>query len=337
MLIPWTIDPLDICPQELDTPMAIQNLFPFRANRLICCTVVGYCILLLGILWSTPTGICQENQDYLSQLCIIRSSEINENSGIATSLSTDDAIWTHNDSGGKPKAYLVSQNSGKTLASVTLKGANNRDWEDISTFGRGTTNYVMVADVGDNKRQREDYQLYLFEEPTLESVAHDTPKEVTTQLEDWSAIRFQYEDGSHNCEAITVDPDAGQVILLEKIYPRDQGVPGVYLLDLPDNPSDERLTAKRIADIPIKNITAMGLSPDTKRMVVRTYVDGYLYERNEDQTWSQALRNNQPKRLALPMQRQGEGVCFSRDGQAIICSSEFKRAPLWQIQLKELK
>ena len=39
--------------------------------------------------------------------------ELQESSGVAVSLNDPALIWSHNDSGGKPKLYLFSRTSGK--------------------------------------------------------------------------------------------------------------------------------------------------------------------------------------------------------------------------------
>lgn len=279
----------------------------------------------------------QQETDILEKLCVVQDEQISENSGIVLSELNEDTIWTHNDSGHAPKLFLISQTSGKTLATVQLAESKNIDWEDISRFQAADKNYIVVADVGDNLKRRETYQLLSFREPELSELDHDSPTVADFQIDNWTKIQFKYEDGSHNCEAVSVDFANRQVILLEKVYVEHRNVPGVYILDLPKTLGDEILTARRVAEVPMKNITAMGLSPDGKRIISRTYLQGFLFEREESQTWEQAFQDNAPQTLALPIQRQGEGVCFSADGRSILCSSEFTKSPIWKVQLEDIK
>ena len=310
--------------------------------NLICKSI--YVITLAVGLMILPATICsaQENQKILSQLCVVQSRSISESSGVALSKVYENAIWTHNDSGNGPIVYLFSKTTGKTLAEFEVMGASNRDWEDISSVRHGEKNYLIVADTGDNLKRRRDYQLCIFTEPEIEIGDHAEPDVQIGAIETWKNLRFKYEDGkSHDCEAITANLADNQIILLEKVYSRDDRVPGVYVIQLPEEKTDDALLATRVADIKIKNITAMDMSPDGSQIVVRTYVDGFLFTKQDDQTWADVFSEtpppnrpqNPPLRLALPMQRQGEGVAFTADGAAIILSSEFRLAPLWQLEL----
>lgn len=277
----------------------------------------------------------QQDEDKLVRLCTVQSSEICENSGIVLAKENENAIWTHNDSGGEPIVYLFSHTTGKTLATASLKGADNIDWEDIAGFEKDEQNYLVAADIGDNLKVRENYQLMVFKEPKLDSPNHEQPEVQNLVVDQWTQINFRYSDGSRNCEAISFDMENRQIIIFEKVYIDQDNVPGIYILDLPEELNDDILTARRVAELPVKNITAMDISSDNRRIVARTYAQGLLFVRQEDQSWEEALKNNKPKSFALPFQRQGEGVCFSHDETAVLCSSEFKRAPIWQVRIKD--
>ncbi len=293
--------------------------------------------VILSIASCVLTGNAQENRNSLRQVCVVQSPRINENSGVAVSKIHQDAIWTHNDSGASPVVFLFSLQSGKTIAEVSLPNAFNRDWEDITTFEMSGTPYVLVADVGDNLSRRDAYQLCIFPERQFElgQINHEEPTLREFEFEKWKDLQFHYEDGSHNCEAIAVDSEARQVILVEKVYPQVKQMPGVYVIDLPNEKTGEPLVAKRVGDFPVKNVTGMDLSEEAGKLVVRSYLQGFLFEKEEGQSWAEAMVNTQATPLALPMQRQGEGVCFSQDGSTILLSSEFKKAPLWSLEIED--
>ena len=278
-----------------------------------------------------------QEEDKLVRLCTVQSSEICENSGIILAKKNENAIWTHNDSGGEPVVYLFSHTTGNTIATATLEGAKNVDWEDIANFQEGDKNFLVAADIGDNLKVRENYQLMIFEEPTVDAPNHEQPEVQKFVIDEWTQINFKYADGPRNCEAISFDMANRQIIIFEKVYVEQDNVPGIYLLDLPEELNDDILTARRIAELPVKNITAMDISSDKRRIVARTYAEGLLFVRNEDQSWEEALKENKPEAFALPFQRQGEGVCFSQDETAVLCSSEFKRAPIWQVRIKDIE
>ncbi len=305
----------------------------FRLLSIIC--VAALLIVPFAILLATSGSPHQQESEILQRLCIVQSPAISENSGIIRAQNTDQAIWTHNNSGGKPTVFLFSQKTGKTIGTAQLVDAKNVDWEDIANFRDGEQNFIAVADIGDNLKNRQSYQLFIFSEPELESPDHDEPTVQDFKIKDWTQINFQYEDGPRNSEAISIDFASRQIIIFEKVYVNQKDIPGIYLLDFPDEITDETLTAKRIGQLPTKNITAMDISSDATRIIARTYTHGLLFVRDQEQTWTDAFQNNQPKHFALPLQRQGEGVCFSKDETSILCSSEFKKAPIWKMRIEE--
>ena len=303
----------------------------FKSKLFLSIAIVGLAVFAV-VNGAVRQVRAQEDSPAFSQLCVIQSEKISENSGVAHSNQYENAIWTHNDSGGKPIVYLVSTQTGETLVEVELANAKNKDWEDIDSFRYEDKNYLLVADVGDNQRKRKSYQLCVFTEPEFELENQDLPRIV--ELDNWKDIRFEYEDGPCNCEAVAADMNSNQIILLEKVYSGEKRTPGVYFLQLPGEKTDGKLTAARAGDLPLKNITAMTISADGNKMVVRTYVAGYVYTKTSEQTWPAVLPNATPERIALPVQRQSEGICFTADDSGVICSSEFCDAPLWLVRLQ---
>ena len=54
---------------------------------------------------------------------------INEISGI---IYFDGKLYGHNDSGGQPAIYEIDTSTGAITKTITLQGASNIDWEDIT-------------------------------------------------------------------------------------------------------------------------------------------------------------------------------------------------------------
>ena len=81
-------------------------------------------------------------------LVFLRDKSIDESSGIDSSYKRPSAVWTHNDSGGKDRAYLVDLTTGETAGKVEIQKSDNRDWEDIATFRINDSSYLMICDVG---------------------------------------------------------------------------------------------------------------------------------------------------------------------------------------------
>jgi len=151
----------------------------------------------------------------------LENPKIVEASGLAPSRRTDGILWTHNDSGHDPAIYAIST-EGKHLGTVWPAGADNVDWEDIASFELGGRAYILIADLGDNRARRGNYSFYVIEEPD--------PAQLSPQKELIVPVAWQvpvaYPDGSHDCEAVAVDPGAapdgseGRVyILLKREHP----------------------------------------------------------------------------------------------------------------------
>ena len=275
----------------------------------------------------------------------IKESDVTESSGLAISRATPDAFWTHNDSGHKPDLFLLST-KGKTLAKCKLKKARNVDWEAMSSFQHDEKPWLMVADVGDNSLNRAKPKIYLLPEPTLSN--KKKKKKSGQKLEsDVSAIEFTYPDGAHNVEAAAVSPDGMSVWLIEKIHSNDLRPiqPGIYRLPLDasdfDLKADERpktderapRSAVRLADYPIRNVTGMSFSPDGRRLIVRNYLNAHFYTRDEGKTWAETVAGTKPTPIVLPLQSQGEAICFTADSKSVLITSEFKRSTIWKVDL----
>jgi len=81
-------------------------------------------------------------------------SSIEESSGLV--FYNDSIFITHNDSGDKPIIYFINV-KGKLIHQVLIENANNVDWEDICSDGKG---YLYIGDIGNNKNDRRDLKIY---------------------------------------------------------------------------------------------------------------------------------------------------------------------------------
>ena len=63
----------------------------------------------------------------------IKTAEITESSGIVASRCQADVFWTHNDSGDGAFVFAFDA-AGAHLGVWQVKGAKNRDWEDLATI-----------------------------------------------------------------------------------------------------------------------------------------------------------------------------------------------------------
>jgi len=111
-------------------------------------------------------------------------------------------LWVEEDSGNPPQLFLLGHD-GNVRKTIYIKGAVNRDWEDITLVN----DTIYVADIGDNNLNFSDYIIYQFVEP---SASTDT-------VSNFNTIHFAYPDGPHDAEAFLVDPTTKDIYIITKL------------------------------------------------------------------------------------------------------------------------
>ncbi|MBQ0986595.1 hypothetical protein KBZ10_19165 [Streptomyces sp. F63] len=240
----------------------------------------------------------------------IEDERIKESSGLAASRAHPGVYWTHNDSEDGPYVYAVDSATGRTVATVTLRGVEPRDVEGISI---GPGGMVYVGDIGDNMGGNwPEVWVYRFKEPEKLRDTTVTPTRFTVR----------YDGGPRDAESLMVHPKSGRMYIVSKH--KEGG--GLY--EGPAEPSASGVnTFRRVADIG-EWATDAAFSPDGTRLVVRGYFGGSAYR------W----RDGKPAKLTMspgvPVQRQGESVTFTPDGRALMFGSEGLRSAVTRVDLK---
>lgn len=239
----------------------------------------------------------------------IEDPRITESSGLAASRAHPGVYWTHNDSDDGPYVFAVDSRTGKTLATITMRGVGEpRDVEGISI---GPDGDIYVGDIGDNLDGSWDHVwIYRFPEPK--------------QLRDATVTAVQYDvkyaDGARNAEALMVHPKTGRVYIASKN--EDGG--GLY-----EGPA--KLTAgstnvfRRVGEVPW--VTDGAFSPDGTRLALRSYFSAreYAFENGR-------LGADRP--VAAPFQRQAESVTYTADGSALMFGSEGARSGVVRVEVE---
>ena len=258
-------------------------------------------------------------------MAIVNDKNISESSGLAVSYNYPDAVWTHNDSGDKPRLYLVGLD-GQTKAVVDVRGAAAHDWEDMCSFRVNGKSWLLIGDIGDNSRQRgskaPDCHLFLLKEPIITSAGSKLTVPVMT------TIKFKYEDGIWDCEGLAVDSERREILLLTKDLPHRCGL---FVMPLNLTSSKQKLTAKRIGSPFIPYATALDISPSGRTMVVGTMFNGLSIKRVSGQSWEDAFRTPGTA-FSLPPRKQGETICFDTTGKWLFVNSESPKQPLWRLR-----
>ncbi|PZS36419.1 MAG: hypothetical protein DLM58_01810 [Pseudonocardiales bacterium] len=249
---------------------------------------------------------------------------IDEASGIAVGLASPGVVYVQNDSGDEARFFALDARSGRTLATYTVPGATNVDWEDIAVApdARGVPS-VWLADIGDNSSSRAEIDVYRVNEPQVDMSAVAAAAR-THAPEVW---RLRYPDGPADAEGLAVSP-AGAGYLFTKSL---SGTAKVYALPARSDASHlQTLQARGSVHLGFtgtaggpnrfgqRTATGAALSRDGTMLAVRTYTDAYLWHvRALNMT---AAIKSKPVRLALPAQPLGEGVAFA--GRGLLIDSE---------------
>ncbi|MCP5026550.1 MAG: hypothetical protein GY929_09725, partial [Actinomycetia bacterium] len=104
--------------------------------------------------------------------------QLNELSGLAVGRLDSSILWAVDDDADPPAVHGLAAD-GTTISRIELHGVTGGDWEDLAA-GPGPdgdpTPHLYVADIGDNKGQRDNIRVFRFPEPGPAStgVAPDT-------------------------------------------------------------------------------------------------------------------------------------------------------------------
>lgn len=243
----------------------------------------------------------------------IQIDDLDEASGLAHSRSNALYLWSHNDSGGDPQLYLMTE-AGADSGRFVLDGAQNVDWEDMA-IGTGPTpnvDYLYAGDIGDNRAVRSSYTIYRVEEPDL----NVTNIPATSTLTNVESIDFVYEDGARDAEALMVDPATNDIYVVSK---REASVI-LYVLPFPQQTA-QMDTAERVTVLPFTQITAADISPDGNEVLIKNYLNIYHWAKTGSESIGELLRTA-PSRLTYTVEPQGEAIAWHSNGNRFYTISE---------------
>jgi len=142
---------------------------------------------------------------------VFQDSRLTEVSGIQRSLWLDGIYYVHNDSGDGPTIHVTDAN-GNEYGTVTVTGVAAIDWEGITATRRDGLPRLIVGDIGNNNRQRDNLSLVVLDEPNVSSFLPPFNIDVPGQQ-----IQLSYADGSsYNAEALFINGDNDTVVVLTK-------------------------------------------------------------------------------------------------------------------------
>lgn len=175
-------------------------------------------LVLFSCTSTTSVLVSEENNPVLDTVRFSAAVEsgtldnnaINEVSGLAASIQHPNYFWVHNDSGDKPRVFMLD-GQAKYQSTYTIAGITNRDWEDISLSKdpRSGTYKLFIGDIGDNLGVHPYCTIYVIDEPSPSS-----EKEINIQKSE--KILYRYADGSRDAESMMVDPLTGDIYIASK-------------------------------------------------------------------------------------------------------------------------
>ena len=203
-----------------------------------------------------------------------------------------------NDSGNATVLFTLAPDC--SVAETRAVGVRGRDVEDLARTPDGV---LWLADIGDNRGQRDDVALI--------RVPPTGPASVT---------RWTYPDGAHDAEALLMTADERPVVVTKELGGRS----AVYAGDGPGR-------LRRAGDVTLPPSTTEGgpaglfgrglvtggaVAPDGRSAALRTYTDAFIYPvagATADDLVA-ALRTTTPVAVPLPGEPQGEAIALTDRG-----------------------
>lgn len=265
----------------------------------------------------------------------IRSSDINESSGLAASKCQNNVLWTHNDSDDGPFIFALNS-AGESLGTWKVKNAENLDWEDIAAFKNPAGQcFLYIGEIGDNKLKRAKQAVYRVKEPIIVPEDANSTSKKPLETEPAEVARFEYPDQVQNAETLMVHPATGDVYVITK---RIVGAAAVFrfrpLFGTSDVTKLEKVADISVPAIPSGVLTGGDISADGRRVVISDYSQAYELSLPETTANFEDIWKQSPEPVDLGKRKQGESVCYSADGNTIYAGSESRNSPIIQVLLK---
>jgi hypothetical protein len=241
----------------------------------------------------------------------ISDPRITESSGLAASRQHPGVVYTHNDSGHGPQVFAIGPD-GRTKATLTIAGAQARDWEAIA-LGRGDKGApaLFIADIGDNLGGAWPYvTVYRVQEPT----------KLRDQTLHATAFRLKYQDGPRDAESILIDPRSNRLYIASKskLFGGDGRL---YAAPVKLRAGGFNILRK-VGSAP-PTTTDGAFAPDGHTFVLRTYFGATIY----------TAPGKRLTDVSLPAQRQGESITYAPDGRSLLVGSEGRDQAVWKVPL----
>lgn len=249
----------------------------------------------------------------------VENLALEEISGIAEASALPRTLWVEEDSGNENKIYLIDT-GGKFLGSFRMTSIDDRDWEDIS-IGPGPkpdTQYLYLAETGDNNKAYPTKSIYRFVEPTVDHT--DTP--FANEIATVDKITYQYPDGIKNAEAIFVDPATKDIYIVSK-----EGQAVVYVARYPQDLT-KVFTVTKVGVLPITDVTSAAISKTGDEILIKNYTQIFYWKKSSGESIAHCLQQT-PVRTSYQPEDKGEAIGWATDGSGYFTTSEGEGEPVY--------
>lgn len=308
---------------------------------------LGHALLLLALGGHGPAQAADRAKPLDAELSALRLSgpaRLEELSGLAVSRTYPGIVWGHGDSGQPPvlwaldlkrgelafPPYLAKKfDDGASWPGLTLEGASNIDWEDLTTLN----GWLYLGEFGNNGNARRDLGLWALPEPNPRATERQRPA-FFLPFHYPEQQRFPAEAWVFDAEALFADSERNALYLITKH--RKAGdvrrfIPGAKLYRIPLDGAGRASTALTLVDQheEMTAATAAELSPSGAWLAVLTYRTLWLFPRPPaGEQWLSGPAYSRP--LPFLETRQAEALSW-RDDTTLLLGNEEGR--LWTVTL----
>ncbi len=226
----------------------------------------------------------------------IKDARITESSGLAVDPAGN-LYWTVNDSGDRGVAYGIGLD-GKVQGTLNFRD-QPRDVEAVAVH----EDRLYIADIGDNKGQRNVVRVYFFNNPRANGLT------VT-----YHAYDFRYPDGPQDAETLLVD-ESGRLFIVTKGQE-------AAIFEAPAKPDRDGVNdLEQVASAP-SNVTDGTFLPGGDRIALLTYNSVEVLDATSYEVMASA---------PIPDQPQAESLTLSLDEGSLLVGSEGKKSKVYSM------
>jgi hypothetical protein len=270
----------------------------------------------ISILTFAAAVLAQTGGSELRKVGRLSNPAIKEASALEASRRFPGVYWTVSDSGNPANLYAIDR-VGKVLATYSLTGAVNLDWECLAIDESGR---LSICDVGNNtiqdKSRLPQRWVYLVPEPDPRASDGADPN-VLRPLPLERTILVRYPGAPFDIEGAFAWGDALYFVS------KTRGDSAIFRLSLNGVPeagkSETTSTLEKILELPgLDHATSAALSPDKRRLAICTYDEVCIYDVAAGDSF--ALASNGPARR-MPFRASQTEAC-SWDGSNLLLLNE---------------